>query len=109
MASHEVICSLLAFLVSRHGYGSPVGKDLAINRAGLRTDQLGAAKEAFEELRRDAPFVADCGDRGIKLDSSHFGKLADYLYLRCGWDEEQIRSRLKHYEGWETHEWSPAE
>lgn len=81
---------------------------MAVNRAGVRSDQLGEAKEAFEELR-DAPFIND-EERGLELDNSNFGLLADYLYVRCeGWDEDQIRSRLKHYEGWSEHGWSPSE
>ncbi|GAB3690407.1 hypothetical protein GCM10028857_26750 [Salinarchaeum chitinilyticum] len=110
MASHEVICSVLAFLISEHSYGSPTGKEFAVNRAGVRSDQLGEAKEAFEELREEAPFVVDRGARGIELDSSSFGTLADYLYARCdGWTEDQIQLRLKHYEGWAEHRWSPPE
>lgn len=107
-ASHEVICSVLAYLISQHRYGSPVGKDTAVNRAGIRTDQKGEAKEAFDELR-DAPFISDQDTRGIELDSSEFGKLADYLFVECSskWDEDNIRLRLKHYEGWSNHEWIP--
>lgn len=108
MASHEVICAVLAYLISEHSYGTPTGKQLAVNRAGVRSDQLGEAKEAFEELRDYAPFIDDCDERGIKIDNSKFGKLADYLYDRCeGWDQDRIHSRLKHYEGWSKHDWSP--
>ena len=106
MASHEVLCAVLAYLLSKHRYGSPVPKEHVVQRSGVRSDQRGEAKEAFEELRSDAPFVQDCGDRGIELDNSEFGLLADYLYVHCGWDEAIIRSRLKHYEGWSKHDWS---
>ena len=107
MASHDVICEVLAYLISEHGYGSPTEKEEAVNLCGVRSDQQGEAKEAFEELRTDAPFVDDHGDRGIELDNSNFDYLADYLYARCSWEENKIRSRLKHYEGWENHEWMP--
>jgi hypothetical protein len=106
MASHEVICEVLAYLIKKHGYGSPTGKEKAVNLSGVRSDQLGEAKEAFEELRA-APFVNDCGKRGIELDNSKFGMLAEYLYWECGWDEDNIRLRLKHYEGWSQHDWEP--
>lgn len=107
MASHDVICSVLAYLVSHHKYGSPVAKQMVVNRAGVRSDQLGEAKEAFEELR-DAPFITSV-DRGIELDNSKFGLLADYLYVECGWSAIQIHNRLKHYEGWSRHQWTKPE
>lgn len=109
MASHEVICAVLSFLISRHGYGSPVGMDMAVNRAGVQKHQQGEAKEAFKELRNDAPFIQDSGNRGIEIDNSEFGLLADYLWDRCDWDVDKIRRRLKHYEGWNRHNWSPPE
>jgi len=111
MASHEVICEVLAYLISKHGYGSPIGKDMAVNCSGVRSDQLGEAKEAYEELRNDAPFIEDKGDKGIQLDNSRFDLLADYLYASsgCDWDYEKIDSRLKHYEGWSQHDWTPSE
>lgn len=107
MASHEVICEVLSYLISQHGYASPTEKDEAVNLCGVRSDQQGEAKEAFEELRTDALFINDHGNRGIEIDNSHFNYLADYLYARCFWDESDIRSRLKHYEGWNNHEWTP--
>ena len=109
MASHEVLCAVLSYLISKHGYGSPVSKQHTVGRSGVRSDQRGEAKEAFEELRSDAPFVQDCGDRGIELNNSEFDLLADYLYVCCEWDEDKIHSRLKHYEGWSKHRWSSPE
>jgi len=109
MASHEVLCALLSYLISKHKYGSPVEKQHAVPRCGVRSDQQGEAKDGFEELRDDAPFVEDCGERGIKLDNSKFGLLADYLYVRCNWGADKIHSRLKHYEGWSRHGWSPPD
>lgn len=109
MASHEVLCAVLSYLISKHRYGSPVVRVKVVNCCGVRSDQQGEAKKAFEELRSDAPFVKDCGKRGIELDNSEFGLLADYLYARCEWDEEKIHGRLKHYEGWSRHEWSSPE
>lgn len=105
MASHEVLCAVLSYLISKHRYGSPVQKQQVVSRAGVRSDQRGEAKDAFEELRSDAPFVKDCGNRGIELDNSKFDLLADYLYARCEWDKNKIHSRLKHYEGWSKHSW----
>lgn len=107
MASHDVICSVLSYLISEHGYGSPTQKQEAVNRAGVRSDQLGEAKEAFEELR-DAPFITE-HERGLELNNSRFGLLADYLYVECDWDADDIHRRLKHYEGWERHTWTEPE
>ena len=53
MASHEVICEVLAYLISEHGYGSPTDKDDAVNFSGVRSDQQGEAKEAYENKRID--------------------------------------------------------
>jgi hypothetical protein len=107
MASHGVICEVISYLLSKHGYGSPVAKNEAVNLCGVRNDQIGEAKDAFEELRSGAPFIIDCGDRGIKIDNSEFGLLADYLYAECNWSISDIESKLKHYEGWSNHEWHP--
>jgi len=107
MASHNVICSVLSYLISQHGYGSPTLKQKAVNRAGVRSDQLGEAKEAYEELR-EAPFINE-GERGLELDNSQFGLLADYLYVECDWGADEIHTRLKHYEGWGEHTWTEPE
>ncbi|SEP28039.1 hypothetical protein SAMN05216388_106216, partial [Halorientalis persicus] len=32
--------------------------------------------------------------------------LADVLYHECDWEPFEIKSRLKHYEGWENHNWA---
>lgn len=42
----------------------------------------------------------------IELDTDSFGRLADALYHECEWNAFQVKSRLKHYEGWERHEWA---
>lgn len=59
----------------------------------------------FDELQHEA-YIARAGSRGIKLDNNEFGRLADVLYYECRWEAFQIRSRLKHYEGWDQHEWA---
>jgi hypothetical protein len=55
---------------------------------------------------RGASYVTNRGNRGIELDNSRFGELADVLYRDCGWEPYQVRSRLKHYEGWDDHDWA---
>jgi hypothetical protein len=57
----------------------------------------------FDELR-DEPHIESKGSRGIELDNGEFGRLADVPYRDCGWEAFGIRSRLKHYQGWDTHD-----
>ena len=111
-ASHEVICAVLSYLISEHKYGTPVDKQTIVNRSAIRSDQEGEAKDAYDELQNNSPFIEeDDNGNGIKIDNSEFGLLADYLYVRCDdkWDAESIHRRLKHYEGWNEHEWSPSD
>lgn len=103
MASHEVICEVLGYLTA-HKWGTPRSKDEIVNRAGLRKDQLGEAKEAVDELRQSAPFIED-DEHGICIDTSAYPELAEYLYHQCGWDPDKIDDRIKHYEGIYQHEW----
>lgn len=73
--------------------------------AAIDKNDYPLARGVFDELR-GGPFVTNVGNRGIELDDSEFGKLADVLYHDCGWEPFQIRSRLKHYEGWDGHDWA---
>lgn len=77
-------------------------KDEVVRRAGVQDD--GDAKTAFEELKHQ-PFILHNRQRGMMLNNSRFGDLADYLYHQCGWEPFTIDCRLKHYEGWEEHGW----
>jgi len=61
--------------------------------------------EQYRKLR-SKPYITNQGNRGIELDNSEFGHLADVLYHECDWEPFEIKSRLKHYEGWETHDWA---
>ncbi len=95
----ELKCSLLAPLIAKHGWGSPIGKDSLINDAPIPSDREGDAKDVFENLRREL-YITNCGKRGIKINSSEQGELATYLETVCGWDSTKIELRLKHYEGY---------
>lgn len=95
----ELMCALLAALIARHGWGSPSSKDELINKAPIASDREGAAKGVFEELRREA-FILDRGKRGIQINSSEQGELAEYLEHTCGWERWRIDLRLKHFEGY---------
>ena len=104
MRKPSVKCALLAAMIAKHRWGTPIGEDRLLAIAAIDTNDYPAASEVFDELRREAYTAA--GAQGIKLNNSEFGALADVLYHECGWEPFQIKSRLKHYEGWERHDWS---
>lgn len=99
------LCALLRPLVNKHRYGSPMAKDELVRQTAFEPHEEGAIRTAYEELRH-APFIIDRGKRGIMLDSSTFGSLADFLYQECKWPEWELKTKLKHYEGWHTHDWT---
>lgn len=96
----DLVCALLAALVSQHRYGQPISRADLLRISAFESHRGGEAKQAFEDLR-DMPFIVDHGGRGIMLNNSAFGKLAQFLYDQCGWSEFKLRLRLKHFEGWE--------
>lgn len=96
----ELVCALLGALVAQHRYGQPIGRDELLRTASYESHRGGEAKRAFDTLR-DAPFILDRGSRGIMLDNSAFGPLAQFLHDECGWSEFELRVRLKHFEGWD--------
>jgi hypothetical protein len=61
------------------------------------------ASDIFGDLR-SAPYITNRGNRGIELDTSAFGQLADILHDECGWEPFHIRSRLEHYEDRDDHD-----
>jgi hypothetical protein len=77
--SRDLQCSLLSSLVAQHQYGQPIQRDQLLRITSYPSHQGGDAKQSFEELRRER-FIIDHRNRGIMLDSSEFGRLAQYLY-----------------------------
>ena len=104
MDKPSVECALLAALVAKHRWGTPIGREALLAVAAVDKNEYPAAREVFDELRRE-PYITSAGARGIELDNGALGKLADVLYYECGWEPFQIESRLKHYEGWHRHDW----
>lgn len=102
MVTQEARCAIVQVLISDHKYGTPLPKDEIVSRAAVKDD--GEAKTAFEEIKQQ-PFILHNRQRGMMIESSRFGDLADYLFHKCGWEPFMIESRLKHYEGWGEHEW----
>ena len=76
----ELKCALLATLIAKHGWGSPIGKDSLVNDAGISSHQQGDGKDAFDDLRR-ASFITNCGKRGIKINTSNQGNLRHILKM----------------------------
>lgn len=105
MTNAEHFCSLIRPLVSKHRYGAPIVKDELVRQAAFEQHEEGDVREAYEELR-NYHFIIDYGKRGIMLNSSCFGELADFLYHECNWPSWEITTKLKHYEGWEDHDWA---
>lgn len=105
MRKPSVKCALLAAMVAKHRWGTPIDEDHLLSVAAVESSEYPAARAAFDELRR-ARYVEDAGDRGVELDNGEFAHLAEVLYHDCGWEPFHIRSRLKHYEGWDQHDWA---
>lgn len=71
----------------------------------LGTGDYTTASEVFDDLR-SVPYITNRGKRGSELNNSRFDELANALFHECEWEPFEIKSRLKHYEGWSQHEWA---
>lgn len=98
-------CALLAAMTAKHRWGSPIDVEVLLAVSAVEKNDYPGARDVFEELRGER-YVENAGKRGIQLDNGEFGALADVLYHECGWEPYQIRSRLKHYEGWDRDDWA---
>jgi hypothetical protein len=105
MRKPSVKCALLSAMIAEHRWGSPIVKENLFSISAIETSDYPAASAVFDELRSD-PYSTNHGKRGIELDNSKFGTLADVLHDECDWDPFEIKSRLKHYEGWDDHDWA---
>jgi hypothetical protein len=105
MRKPSVRCALLAAMVAKHRWGTPIDEENLLAIAAIDANDYPIASEVFDELRSE-PYVTTRGDRGIELDNGEFGALADVLYHECEWEPFEIKSRLKHYEGWSGHDWA---
>jgi hypothetical protein len=105
MRKPSVKCALLAAMIAKHRWGTPIDEDSLLAVAAIETNDYPVASDVFDDLRSE-PYITNRGKRGIELDNGEFGQLADVLYDECGWEPFQIKSRLKHYEGWDSHDWA---
>jgi hypothetical protein len=105
MRKPSIKCALLAAMIAEHRWGSPIVEEDLLSIAAIEASDYPPASEIFGELR-SATYITNWGKQGIELDNSRFGELADVLFYDCGWEPYEIRLRLKHYEGWDDHEWA---
>jgi hypothetical protein len=105
MRKPTVKCALLAAMIAEHRWGSPIVEENLLSIAAIEMDDYATASTVFDELRA-APYITTRGKRGIELNNSRFDELADVLFHECGWEPFEIKSRLKHYEGWSQHDWA---
>jgi hypothetical protein len=105
MRHPTVRCALLAVLVADHVWGRTLPDEQLLRRAALEPEEFPLARDAIDSLRTHQAILS-ADNRGIGLDTSHFGMLAEILYNECNWDPAAIRLRLKHYEGWDRHDWA---
>lgn len=105
MDKPSVKCALLAAMLAKHRWGSPITEEYLLAIAAIESNDYRVASRMFEDLR-SVPYTVNRGMRGIELDTGEFGRLAEILYRECNWDPFEIKSRLKHYEGWDRHEWA---
>lgn len=100
-----LVCAILRVLVSAHAYGKPLPRDVLLNRASYPPHKGGAAKDAYETVRRKE-FIIDHGPRGVQLDNSAFAALVQFLYDECNWERFELELRIKHFEGWDAIDWN---
>lgn len=103
MQKPSVKCALLATMIAKHKWGTPITKEALLSLSAI-DDDYPTAREVYSDLRSEF-YIIYRGNRGIELDKSNFDKLADVLYHECNWEAWEIDSRLKHYEGIENHDW----
>ncbi|GGC48891.1 hypothetical protein [Haloferax sulfurifontis] len=103
MEKPSVKCALLATMIAKHKWGTPITEEDLLSLSAIGNDYP-VAREVYADLRSE-PYITHRGNRGIELDESNFDKLADVLYHECRWETWEIETRLKHYEGIKDHDW----
>ena len=104
MENPSVKCALLATMIAKHKWGTPITGEALLNLPAINGDYP-TAREVYADLRSES-YITYRGNRGIELNKSNFDKLAGVLYHDCRWEAWEIDSRLKHYEGIEDHDWA---
>lgn len=97
----EIRCALCWALVRRHGWRRYISRDDLIAFASIPTHAEGDAKAVLRDLRTES-FIDYDRTRGVTIDSSRQGELAEFLIENCGYSRFRVESSLKHYEGFES-------
>lgn len=97
-------CAFLATMIPKHKWGTPITEDAPLNLSAIDGDYP-TARDIYADLLSET-YITYRGNRGIELDQNGFEELADVLYHECGWEDWEIDSRLKHYEGIKDHDWA---
>ncbi len=105
MQKPTVKCALLAAMIAKHRWGTPIDEENLLAIAAIGPNDYPKASATFDILRSE-PYITNRGNQGIELNNSEFGGLADVLFSECEWEPFEIKSRLKHYEGWDEHDWA---
>ncbi|WP_136717368.1 hypothetical protein [Halorientalis salina] len=105
MQKPSVKCALLSAMIAKHKWGTPIDEESLLAISAIGKNDFAVASGVVENLRTKS-YITSKGKRGIELNNSEFGGLADVLYHECEWEPFEIRMRLKHYEGWDKHDWA---
>lgn len=105
MRKPSIKCAFLAAMIAEHRWGSPIVEENLLSISAIGTGDYPSASEVFDKLRSTS-YITNRGKQGIELDNSRFDELADVLFYECEWEPFEIESRLKHYEGWDEHDWT---
>lgn len=82
------MCAVLAAMIAKHRWGTPIDEEHLLAIAAIDKTDYATASDVFGELRSGS-YIATRGKRGIELDNSEFGSIADVLYHECGWEPFQ--------------------
>lgn len=77
MRKPTVKCALLAAMLAKHRWGTPIDADNLLAIAAVDQNDYPTARAVFDELREE-PYITNCGKRGIELDNSRFGGLQTF-------------------------------
>jgi len=104
MEKPSVKCALLATMLAKHEWGTPITEDALLNLSAIGNDYP-TVREVYADPRSE-PYITYRRIRGIELDKSNFDTLADVRYHECGWETWDIDSCLKRREGIEDNDWA---
>ncbi len=66
MQKPSVKCALLAAMIAKHKWGTPIDEDNLLAIAAIDTSEYALASKVFDELRSEV-YITNKGNRGIEL------------------------------------------